>query len=301
MNNIGLIVRKYSVPFLFTVIGLLVLIVGIMQGQQPNFLLAAAMILMAGILSTLFSLGKLRPTMVMIVGGIFGVVALFLFWISYDGISESVQYQKDRDQSIEMAKQNMMDIRFLQKVYKEKNGKYIDNWDDLIDFAENGTMPYLYSKGSVPAERITAEERDYLYGDKRAIDNNMTEEEAYKLSKWKEGPRYDSLFSDFVRDTLQVSIMKTKFKNSSYVRNREKLEMGPFDAKALPYIPFTNKKKKWSLQTRDSVKVGEEVGPAILVEGTLPFAEKEGSQKKIKFYFGSLSTFDLDGSWELEE
>ena len=74
MNNIGLIVRKYSVPFLFTVIGLLVLIVGVMQGQQPNFLLAAAMILMAGILSTLFSLGKLRPTMVMIVGGIFGVV-----------------------------------------------------------------------------------------------------------------------------------------------------------------------------------------------------------------------------------
>lgn len=272
-----------------------------MQGQEANFLLAAAMILMAGVLSTLFSLGKLRPTMIMIVGGIFGVVALFLFWMSYKGVSESVQYQRNRDKSIEMAKQNMMDIRFLQKVYKEKHGKYIDNWDDLIDFAENGTMPYPYSRGSVPAVRITPEERDYLYGDKRAIDNNMTEEEAYKLSKWEAGPRYKELFSDFVRDTLQVSILETKFENSSYVSNREKLELGPFNAELLPYIPFTNKKEKWKLQTRDSVKVGEEVGPALLVEGTLPFAEKEGSKRKIKFYFGSLTTHELEGSWELEE
>ncbi len=301
MNNIGLIVRKYSVPFLFTVIGLFVLIFGLMEGQGTSFLLAAAMILMAGVLSALFSLGKLRPVTVMIVGGVFGIIALVLFWFSFDSVKGSLNYQNNRDKSLEIAKQNMIDIRFLQKVYKEKNGVYIDNWEDLIDFAENGTMPYFISKGTVPAKKITTEERKYLYDDDRPIDNNMTEDEAYRLSQWKEGPRYQELFANFVRDTIQVSIMETKFKNPSYIRNRQKLEIYPFCADSLPIIPFTNGKEKWSLQTRDSITIGEEKGPAILVEGVLPFAKLEGSKKKIKVFFGSLTTFDLEGSWEQED
>ncbi|XOV68367.1 MAG: hypothetical protein ACFHU9_04165 [Fluviicola sp.] len=301
MNNLGLIVRKYSVPFLFTVIGLSVLIFGLMESQGSRFLIAAAMILMAGVLSTLFSLGKLKPKMVMIIGGAFGLIAFLLMWFSYREVNQSLTYQKNRDKCIEIAKQNMIDIRFLQKIHKEKYGTYIDNWDDLIEFAKTGTMPYVYSRGTVPAQKITPEERDYLYGDNRAIDNNMTEEEAYRLSKWKEGPRYDTLFSGFIRDTQQVSIMKTKFENSSYVSNRQKLEIYAFNADSLPYIPYTGGKKKWTIQTKDSIKIGEEVGPAILVEGYLPFAKREGSNKKIHFYFGSISTFDLDGSWEIEE
>jgi hypothetical protein len=272
-----------------------------MKGQGTSFLLAAAMILMAGVLSALFSIGKLQPKMVMLVGGIFGVIALILFWFSIDTVSESLTYQNNRDKSLEQAKQNMIDIRFLQKVHKEKYGVYIDNWDDLIEFAQNGTMPYVYSRGTVPPDKITPEERDFLYGDDRPIDNKMTEDEAYLLSKWTEGPRYDSLFSDFVRDTLQVSIMDTKFKNSSYRLNRKKMEIGKFSADSLPYIPFTRGKKMWTLKTMDSIKIGEEVGPAVLVEGYLPFAKMEGSDRKIHVFFGSLSTFDLEGSWEQED
>ncbi|MDB3906741.1 hypothetical protein N9355_04680, partial [Crocinitomicaceae bacterium] len=65
--------------------------------------------------------------------------------------------------------------------------------------------------------------------------------------------------------------------------------------------PFTGGKEMWSIQTVDSIKIGEEVGPAILIEGYLPFAKMEGSEKKIHFFFGSLSTFDLEGSWEQED
>lgn len=303
MNNIGLIVRKYSVPFLFTVIGLVVLIFGLTKGQGTSFLLAAAMILMAGVLSTLFSLGKLKPKMVMIVGGVFGIIAFILFYISYGEVNDSLKYQNNRDKSLEIAKQNMIDIRFLQKIHKEKYGTYIDNWDDLIEFAKSGTMPYVVSRGSVPALKITPEERDWLYNDDRPIDNKMTEDEAYRLSKWTEGPRYDTLFADFVRDTVQVSIMKTKFENESYRNNRRKLEIGKFSADSLPYIPFTGGKEMWTIKTADSIKIAEEVGPAIYVEGYLPFAKMEGSDKKIHVFFGSenLSTFDTEGSWEIDE
>jgi len=299
MNNLGLLVRKFSVPVIFTTVGLAVLIIGLLNGQGTLFQLAAAMILLAGILSMLFSLGKLKPIIVMVLGGIFGVVALLLLFFSFSEVGTTLEYQDNRAKSIEISKQNMMDIRFLQKVYREKHGTYIDNWDDLIDFAKNGTMPNVISKGTVPARRISLEEMEYLYNDGRAIDNNMTEDEALRLSKWPEGPNYNE-FKGFVRDTQQVSILKTKFQNPSYVKNRAKSEIYEFSADSLPVIPFTGGKEMWTLEVMDSVKIGESVGPTILVQGNLPFAEMEGSKKMIKVFFGSLNTFELEGSWEQE-
>jgi uncharacterized membrane protein len=114
MNNLGLLVRKFSVPVLFTVIGLIVLIVGLANGQDTMFLLAAAMILVAGVLSTLFSLGKLRPMIVMLLGGVFGIIAIILIVVSIYSVGNSVEYEDNRDMSLEIAKQNMREIRFLQ-------------------------------------------------------------------------------------------------------------------------------------------------------------------------------------------
>jgi len=298
MNNIGLLIRKYSVPFLFTVVGLVILIFGFMKGQGPNFLIAASMIFAAGILSALFSLGILKPRMVILIGSLFGIVSIGLIVVSWLSVNQTLEYGRDKSRCIEIAKQNLTDIRFLQKVHKEKYGTYIDNWDDLVDFAKNGTMSNIIAKGTVPSTPITVEEMEYLYGDGRAIDNNMTEEEAYRLSKWKEGPRYDSLFVGFVRDTVQVSIYETKFQNKSYQRSREKLDLYKFSADSLPIIPYTN--KKWKLEVRDSVKIGDIVAPAMRVEGELPFAELENTSKWIKMFFGDLNSHELEGSWEQE-
>jgi len=297
MDNIGLFIRKYSIPVLFTIIGLVVLIYGISNGQNGAFLFSAGMILAAGVLSGLFSLGKLRPMVVMGIGLAFGLVAVLLIVMSYKGVSTTLKYQEDRALCTEMAKQNLSDIRFLQKLHKEQTGKYIDNWEDLIDYANNGTMPELIQKGNVPSEKITTEERDYLYGDNRPIDKNMTEEEAVKLSKWQEGPRH-SMFKGFVRDTNQVSIFKTKFENDAYVDSRKKSDIGTFSAADLPYIPFTNKKEKWDLTVKNNVKVGDVTDQALYVGKTIPFADFEGSKKRIKMFFGSVATHDLEGSWE---
>lgn len=300
MNNFGLLLRKYSVPVLFTIIGLLVLIYGFSNGQNAKFLFAAAMMLAAGVLSGLFSMGKLRPIVVIATGVGFGIVAIWLLVLSFTDVKQTLKYEADRDLCVEMAKQNLIDIRFLQETYKKNNGKYIDNWDDLVAFAKEGTMPIPIAKGTVPKDKITSEERDYLYNDNRPIDYNMTEEEAYRLSKWKEGPRYNELFKDFVRDTIQKSIMDTKFKSKGYIESREKAGLKAFDPDKLPYIPFTEN-KKWNLQVRDSVKMGEIVGPSIEVRGTLPFGEIEGTKDKIEMYFGNISTLDTEGSWEKED
>lgn len=300
MNNFGLLLRKYSVPAIFTIIGILVLAWGIKNSQPVLFLLATGMMFVAGILSTLYSMGKLKPAVVYATGILVGIVALVLIIFSYKGVSTTLKYETDRDKCIALAEQNLMDIRFVQKVHYEKTGRYISDWDEFVEFVKTGTMPNFVSKGTVPGVKIIAAENDYLYGDNRPIDNSMTEQEAYRLSKWKEGPRYDTLFAGFVRDTVQVSILKVKFNNRAYRENREKLGFYPFSADSLPYIPYTGSKKMWNLEVKDSITVSEVVGGAIYVSGTLPFGKTEGSAKKIKMSFGNLSSFDLDGSWEKE-
>jgi hypothetical protein len=59
------------------------------------------------------------------------------------------------------------------------------------DFGINPSTPEIIV---TPHVRITVAERDYLYGDNRPIDAQMTAEEAIRLSKWVEGPRYDEYF-----------------------------------------------------------------------------------------------------------
>lgn len=303
MDNIGVLIRKFSVPALFIIIGLGVLIFGFSSDQNGFFKFSAGMMLAAGVLSALFSLGKLRPIVVIGTGVLFGVVAALLLFYSYKTVSTTLTYEKDRTLCMEMAKQNLTDIRFLQKIHHEKTGKYINNWEDLVDFAKNGTMPQLISKGTVPSEKITSEERDYLYGDNRPIDNKMTEEEALRLSKWKEGPRYHELFEGFVRDTQQVRILTRKFRSKSYMENRIKNDLGSFDPEALPYIPFTDNKEKWDLKVKDSVTIGDLTGSAIYVGGSIPFGPFEDSKYRIVVEFGSktLSTLDTEGSWEKDE
>src|SRR5690606_11358370 len=124
----------------------------------------------------------------------------------------------------------------------EKNGKYLATWDELVDYAKNGTVPKLVSKGSVPARKITPEERNFLYKDNRPIDNLMTEQEAVLLSRWDANPLAAD-FEGFVRDTIQITFKEAKFGTRSYIRSREVAGLAPYVADSLPYIPFTKGKK----------------------------------------------------------
>ena len=96
MNNLGLLLRKYSVPAIFTIVGFAVLIYGFSNGQSGTFLFASAMMLAAGVLSGLFSMGKLTPPVVVGTGIGFGIIALILIYLSYDSVSTTRQYERDR-------------------------------------------------------------------------------------------------------------------------------------------------------------------------------------------------------------
>ncbi|NRA11925.1 MAG: hypothetical protein HRT57_08220, partial [Crocinitomicaceae bacterium] len=68
--------------------------------------------------------------------------------------------------------------------------------DDEVNFSRTTGIIEIAAENvpTILAVRITPEERDYLYGDNRAIDTQMSADEAIRLSQWKEGPRYEMYF-----------------------------------------------------------------------------------------------------------
>ncbi len=300
-SNLSVLLKKYSVPVIFFVLGLFILIFGAMNGQGTMFMMASVLMFVAGALSIIYSTGSIKSGMVYIFGIAAGIAGIVTLIMSYQSVNDTATYNANYKQCKSQAKQNLEDIRFIQKAYASENGKYIGDWDELIDFAKNGTIPFVDAQGVVPSRKITPEENKFLYTNNPPIDNNMTEKEAFLLSKWKEGPNWEKDFKSFKRDTVRVSLYKSKFEGKAYVESREKAGFKRFSADSLPYIPFTGGKKKWTLEIKDSVQVGETFYPAIHVSGMIPFADIQGkNDDQEEMSFGSLTTNDTSGSWENE-
>lgn len=300
-NRFSLLLKKYSIPALFFVAGLVMLFVGIRSNQGATFMLAAILMFAAGAISILYSSGKLKPMFVYIIGIVAGVLALITIYVSGMSIYETTKYMENYKKAKSLAIRNLDDVRYIQKAYADKHGTYLSDWDALIDYTKTGTVPYVDAQGVVPDRRITVEENKYLYKGNPPIDQNMSEDEAYRLSLWKEGPNWTKDFSNFRRDTIEVSIMETKFMNKAYRESREKQGFYAFSPDSLPIIPFTKGKEKWLIETRDSVQVGDKYYPAIRVSGKIPFASKQGVDDDTEeIHFGSLTTNDVSGSWENE-
>lgn len=301
-GNISVLVNKFAIPAILLVLGLFMLIIGLKNGQGALYMLASLMMLMAGVLSILYSSGKLKGGLTFGIGGVTGVAALITLFLSFKSCNETQIHDENYKYCKSLAIQNLMDVREIQKVYKEQNGKYAGTWDEIESFLQNGTVIYVHSVGTVPARSVSPEERDYLaqfglYKKGQAIDFNMTEKDAYFLAK-SSNPAAD--LKGFVRDTQNVSLMKTRFtENRAYSDNREMNGFPAFNVDSLKFIPFTNAKQQWLLEVADSVKFGDAIIPTIKVSGFIPFSEIEGKDdNKEEISFGNLLTNSVAGSWE---
>ena len=295
-NNLSVLLKKYSVPALFLIVGILLLVVGIKTGQDWTFMMSAVLMFVAGALSALYSSGKLKPGMLLVLGGMAGIAAIAALYMSTSSVKETIDTQDRNANAYTWSMQNLMDIRYIQKEHFKKNGTYLKTWDEFTDFLNNGTIPFVESEGTVPGRRITTDERDFIYGDTRAIDNKMTEEEAVLLSRWTENPK-SADFVGFRRDTVQMDLFKSKFGTKAYKTSRERLGLGKFYSDSLRYIPYSAGKDEWLLEVMDSVEIGAEFKIQTLkVSGMRPFFKNKDDM----IGFGSKNSADLTGTWENE-
>jgi hypothetical protein len=288
-SNLSVVLKKYSVPAIFFVTGIAMVAIGASSNQTPMWFVASLMVLAAGALSMVFSGGFLKTGFGKIIGYGAGIAAIFAVFLSWTNVSKTMDDIRVEKKSIEISIENLNNVRSAQKAFREKFNRYAGTWKELEDFISNGTVPEVMSKGFVPARKLTEQESKFIYKDNRPIDNNMTEFEAYQLSKY---PTMYAEFKDFKRDTIQVSYMKKQFLNETYTQRRDKANYGKFYVDSLKYIPFTNAKQMFKIAALDSVPVGAEKLPCVEVKGNLPFGKKK------EIFFGSLTVSDLSGSWE---
>ena len=302
MLNIALLIKKYSVPFIFGLIGFVLLLTGFMKEQSIEFIFSAIVILGSAIISALNVSGILSAKMTKIIGFISLGMALVVLGFTYVSISDTVKHNNDYKACKGLSIRNLRDVQTAQKAYLAKNKVYAHDWSTLERFIKEDSIAILDAEGSVPSRKITEKERDYLiqfnlYRRGQAIDNKMTELEAYYLSK---SPEVPVELVGFRRDTINVSFIETTFsKNRSYVKERKDNGYGEFSAENLKFIPFTENKETWKIDTA-SVVIGGDTLPTVRIEGILPLTEIKGAAKKESMFFGKLDNSDLSGSWEVQ-
>lgn len=298
MSNLGLLLKKFSIPVLFLITGLVMLYFGISTDQNTVFNLSSFLLLVAATLSFLYSWGGLSKNLFVITGAVSGVISLVLLYLSYKSVSDTEVYNSNYKKCKSLAISNLSDLRTIQMEYVKANKKYASSPAELLAFLKTATVDSIATAGIIPSRKLSTAERDFLYSDNRPIDYNMNLTEAYRLSKSSICP---ADLKDFKYDTLQTSLLGSKFIwNKSYNESRLKSGFPKFSSDSLFFVPFTGGKEKWSFEIGTALKGREEV-PVMRISGKLPYAEVQG--KKNEFIFvGKLDIPETTpvGSWEDE-
>lgn len=298
MSNLGLLLKKFSIPVLFLITALGMLYFGISTDQNSVFNLSSLLLLVAAVLSFLYSWGGLSKNLFVITGAVSGLISLVLLFLSYKSVRDTEVYNSNYKKCKSLAIANLSDLRTIQMEYVKANKKYASSPEELMSFLKTATVDSIATAGIIPSRKLTTAERDFLYTDNRPIDYNMNLVEAYRLSK---SPICPADLKSFKYDTLKTSLWGSKFIwNKSYNESRIKSGFAKFSADSLFYIPFSGGKEKWKFEVGAALKGREEV-PAMRISGKLPYADVQG--KKNEFIFvGKLDIPESTpvGSWEDE-
>lgn len=251
VDEIFYLIKKYILPTIFLIAGIYLLQLAIIPQevvlnneevlsveQDSDFLYAAMIMILVSVIWFLYLLNLIKSTVGYIIMAIMLVGSTVILYADYATVQREVEFNnKYADRDIEI-KTRIMDVKAAEIAFREVNGTYTNSFEDLKDFVNNGTKMDFIRKGALPDRKITAEERDLIYGDNRPIDKNMTEDEAAFLAKQAGAPKE---FDGFIRDTIYVSVMEAIFSSERYLDNRSKLGgMLAFHVDSMERVPFSS-------------------------------------------------------------
>ena len=160
MLNIALLIKKYSVPTIFGLVGLLLLFQGITTDQSIEFIFASIVILLSTVLSFLNVSGIISNKITKIIGFLSLSVAGVAIYITVNSVTDTVKHNDDYDFMKGISIRNLRDVQAAQKAYKDKYKVYAHNWETIINFIENDSIAQVDAEGTVPNRKITEKERD---------------------------------------------------------------------------------------------------------------------------------------------
>lgn len=200
MKSIG----GYVFPVLLIILGGIVLILALIDGQNAWVKLGAFLTLLTGAVALLLQLGMLSRKAGLAIGVLCLVASVFLAFRNYRSVAEELEFRAAKDAYDIKIVQALKDIRSAEEKFKEANGAYTGNLSALQDFVKNGTYPMIRAIGQVP--------------------DTLTEQQALEMKL-------------IVRDTIRVPVLDSTF----FTRKAMDGRVYPFDANTFINSPVTGK------------------------------------------------------------
>ncbi|MBK8498103.1 MAG: hypothetical protein IPL52_04620 [Flavobacteriales bacterium] len=195
---------SYVFPIALILVGGIVLVLGLMDGQNGWVILGAFLTLLTGAIALLLQMEVLGRKVGLIAGIACALVAVFLAYRNYRSVAEVLEFNERKLAYDIKVVQALKDIREAQVKYKEANNAYTGNLEVLKDFVKNGTYPLVRAIGQVP--------------------DTLTEQQALELKL-------------IVRDTIRVPVLDSVFRSPSNQAKR----VYPFDPDGFVNSPVSRK------------------------------------------------------------
>ncbi|MFN6177101.1 MAG: hypothetical protein ACK46G_06140 [Flavobacteriales bacterium] len=195
---------NYIFPVALILIGLILLVVGGMQGQNAWVMLGAGLALFAGVVALLLQMGIISRSTGLAIGLLCAVVAGFLGYRNYRSIAEVLENEEKRKKNDSLVIQALKDIRTAEIGYRQATGAFTGNLEVLRDFVKNGSIPMVRSIGQVP--------------------DSLTEKDALALKI-------------IVRDTIMAPALDSLFRTANAMEGR----VYPFDPEKFTTAPTSGK------------------------------------------------------------
>lgn len=200
MKSIG----GYVFPVLLIILGGIVLVLALIDGQNAWVKLGAFLTLLTGLIALLLQIGMLSRKAGFAIGVLCLVASLFLAFRNYRSVAEVLEFNEAKAAYDSKIIQSLKDLRAAEEKFKEANGAYTGNLDALRDFVKNGTYPMIRAIGQVP--------------------DTLTEQQALEMKL-------------IVRDTIRVSVLDSTFGTRKALEGRTY----PFDPNGFINSPVSGK------------------------------------------------------------
>jgi hypothetical protein len=197
-------------------------------------------------------------------------INIILAYFVYNSINSEVEFQKVAKVRIAENIQKLKDLRQVQIAFKKVNNTYANNFDVLIDFLENDSMPIVKATGETPDSLINGIQ--------------MSDELALELGL-------------ITRDTAYILAKETVFDNV-YLNSRN--EKFPLELAALTQVPHSDENYNINAGIVEKGKVLVQVFEISATYGAV-FTGLDAKNKSYELdgllKVGSMDEASLNGNW----
>ena len=146
------------------------------------------------------------------------VIILVLAYLIYDSIMRPVRFNKEVDKRNKAIVQKLIDIRSAEITFKAIHGKYVSDFDSLIDFLKTGEIPVVKMIPDPEDTTFTKTIRDTI-GNIPVLDSLFGKRTDFNVAEFKYIPFTDKQVFSLDAGTIEKGGVKVHVFESSALYN----------------------------------------------------------------------------------